>query len=93
MAKEKKKTTLYDFAKKQASKGFNYPTIKMCSDGDICTYLKSIQFMSKESELRKLAELIKKGQAGIDRSGKIVDLEKYPEAIKIKPHKCSSIYS
>ncbi len=39
----KKQTTLFDFYKKQASKGFNYPTIKICSDSDICTYLKTIK--------------------------------------------------
>jgi hypothetical protein len=40
MAKSKK--SLYDVFKIEAVKGFNYPTKKMCSDGDICTYLKSI---------------------------------------------------
>ena len=43
--KTKKKivTTLFDLFKKQATKGFNYPTIKMCSDGDVCTFLKSVK--------------------------------------------------
>lgn len=40
--KSKKQITLFDIYRKQASKGFNYPTVKMCSDGDVCTYLKSI---------------------------------------------------
>lgn len=39
----KKDVTLFDIFRKQASKGFNYPAIKMCSDGDVCTYLKSIK--------------------------------------------------
>lgn len=43
MKKTKKETTLYNVYKRQASKGFNYPTITMCSDGDIITYLKSIR--------------------------------------------------
>jgi len=41
--KVKKQTTLFDIYKKQASNRFNYPTVKMCSDGDVCTYLKSIK--------------------------------------------------
>jgi hypothetical protein len=41
--KTKKQMSLYDIYKKLASKGFNYPSIKLCSDGDICTYLKSIK--------------------------------------------------
>ena len=43
MKKEKQKATLFDLFRKQASKGFNYPTIKMCSDGDVVTYLRSIK--------------------------------------------------
>jgi hypothetical protein len=34
--------TLFDIYRKQASKAFNYPSIKLCSDGDVITYLKSI---------------------------------------------------
>jgi hypothetical protein len=41
--KEVKQTTLFDIYRKQASNAFNYPTVKMCSDGDICTYLRSIK--------------------------------------------------
>jgi len=41
--KVKKEVTLFDIYRKQASKGFNYPTIKMCSDGDVITYLRSIK--------------------------------------------------
>lgn len=39
----KNKLTLFEIYRKQASKGFNYPTITMCSDGDVITYLKSIK--------------------------------------------------
>ena len=41
--KQKKQTTLFDIYRKQASNGFNYPTVKMCSDGDVCTYLKKVK--------------------------------------------------
>jgi len=47
MAKTKQKAvkqiTLFDIYRKQASKGFNYPTVKMCSDGDVITYLRSVK--------------------------------------------------
>jgi hypothetical protein len=35
--------TLFDIFRKQASKAFNYPTTKMCSDGDVLIYLKAIK--------------------------------------------------
>jgi len=38
-----KQTTFYDILKKMASKKYNYPNKKMCSDGDIVNYLKSIK--------------------------------------------------
>ena len=41
--KKHREVTLFDLFKKQAVKGFNYPTIKMCSDGDVCTFLKSVK--------------------------------------------------
>ena len=50
--KVKKETTLFDVYRNQASKGFNYPTIEMCSDGDVITYLKSIAS-------KKVSKLIK----------------------------------
>jgi hypothetical protein len=34
--------TLFEIYRKQASKAFNYPSITLCSDGDVITYLKSI---------------------------------------------------
>ena len=37
-----KNITLFDVYRKQASIAFNYPTVKMCADGDVCTYLRSI---------------------------------------------------
>ena len=37
-----KNITLFDIYRRQASIAFNYPTVKMCADGDVCTYLKSI---------------------------------------------------
>lgn len=42
MKKTIKQKTLFDIYRKQASKSFNYPTIKMCSDGDVCSYLRSV---------------------------------------------------
>ena len=39
----KTNTRLYDLFKEQATKGFNYPTITMCSDGDIITFLKYVK--------------------------------------------------
>ncbi len=41
--KTTRKVTLFDLFKKQATKGFNYHTTKMCSDGDVCTFLKSVK--------------------------------------------------
>jgi hypothetical protein len=35
--------TLFDIYRKQAAKAFNYPSIKLCSDGDVITYLKDIK--------------------------------------------------
>ena len=50
--KVKKETNLFDVYRNQASKGFNYPMIEMCSDGDVITYLKSIK-------TEKISRLIK----------------------------------
>lgn len=35
--------TLFDIYRKQAAKAFNMPTIRLCSDGDVITYLKHIK--------------------------------------------------
>jgi hypothetical protein len=35
--------TLFDVYRKQAAKAFNMPTVRLCSDGDVATYLKSIK--------------------------------------------------
>jgi hypothetical protein len=35
--------TLFDIYRKQAAKAFNMPTVRLCSDGDVLTYLKSIK--------------------------------------------------
>ncbi len=43
MENMKKEATLFEIYRRQASKGFNYPTVKMCSDGDVITYLKTIK--------------------------------------------------
>jgi len=40
----------------------------------------------KVKKLRALAELIKKGEAGVNREGQIVDLKENPKAVKIPPH-------
>lgn len=40
--KANSKQTLFDVFRELASKAFNYPTTDMCSDGDVCTYLKHI---------------------------------------------------
>jgi hypothetical protein len=37
------KNSMYDILKKCASNAFNYPSIKICSDGDIITYLNRIK--------------------------------------------------
>ena len=47
MSKAKKKVnretvTLYDVFRLIAAKGFNYPTVKMVSDGDIIVCLKKV---------------------------------------------------
>jgi len=42
-SKKKKQKTLFDIYRKQASIQLNYPTVSMCSDGDVCNYLKSIK--------------------------------------------------
>ena len=40
---KKSKKNLYDIYRKQTQKAFNMPTVKLVSDGDICTYLKQIK--------------------------------------------------
>ena len=35
--------TLFDIYRKQAAKAFNMPSIKLCSDGDVITYLRNIK--------------------------------------------------
>lgn len=39
----KKETSLFQVYRKLASNAFNYPSIKLCSDGDVLTYLKKIK--------------------------------------------------
>ena len=41
--KSKNQPTLYNIYRKQTAKAFNMPTVKLVSDGDVCTYLKSIK--------------------------------------------------
>jgi hypothetical protein len=41
--KSKPSITLYSVYRKQTAIGFNMPTVNLVSDGDICTYLKSIK--------------------------------------------------
>jgi hypothetical protein len=43
MTNNKTKKSLYDVFRKQASKAFNYPSVKLCSNGDVCIYLKQIK--------------------------------------------------
>lgn len=40
--RKRKPVSLYDIFRKRACKAFNYPDVRLCSDGDICTYLKKI---------------------------------------------------
>ena len=49
MATQSKKPaqSLYDIFRKAASKAFNYPTVRMCSDGDVITYLKKVAVLAK----------------------------------------------
>lgn len=52
MSKAKKKVnretvTLYDVFRLIAAKGFNYPTVKMVSDGDIIVCLKKVELYNK----------------------------------------------
>ena len=35
--------TLFDIYRKQAARAFNMPSINLCSDGDVITYLKNIK--------------------------------------------------
>jgi hypothetical protein len=40
--KKRKPVTLYNIIRRQAALKFNYPSVKLVSDGDIVTFLKSI---------------------------------------------------
>jgi hypothetical protein len=35
--------TLFEIYRKQASIAYNYPSVKLCSDGDVINYLRSIK--------------------------------------------------
>ena len=41
--KPKKQEVLFEIFRRLASTHFNYPTIKMCSDGDVIAFLKSLK--------------------------------------------------
>ncbi len=41
--KTKKQKTLYDLYRKFTAQAFNYPTVKLVSNGDIITYLESVK--------------------------------------------------
>lgn len=61
-SKEKKKRSLYDIYRADVSKGFNYPSVTLCSDGDICAYLKKIipkkGSLTKQRAIEKIKEHI-----------------------------------
>ena len=70
----KSKSNLYEQMKTEATKAFNFPSKKMCSDSDICTHLKTIQSRNLNlsdamktitTELKKDTELRKSWSANI----------------------------
>jgi hypothetical protein len=40
---KKQQQSLYDYYRERTRKAFNFPSIKMVSDGDILTFLKAIK--------------------------------------------------